>query len=116
MDSIGQGGVVSNGGREASRGTERRVDSKVDLVPRDYPMLQGNQSREVKKIHFPYKEPRIDQRMYQAEIPRLQGRAPNRAVTRGSLSPRVGEDIFSGRVDGPVFVPVCRWTEVNRAQ
>ena len=95
MDSIGQRRVVSNGGREASRGTERRGDSKVDVVPRDYPKSQGNQSREV-KIHFPYKEPRINQRLYQADIPRLQGRAPNRAVTRDSLTARVGEDILSG--------------------
>ena len=82
MDSIDQGRVISDGGREDSRGTERRVDSKV--------------SREVKKIHFPYKEPRINPRLYQAEIPRLQGRAPNRAVTRDPLSPRVGEDILLG--------------------
>ena len=96
MDSIGQEGVVSNHGHEASRGTERRVDNKVNLVPRDYPILRGNQSREVKKIHFPYKEPRINQRLYQAQIPRLQSPAPNRAVMRGSLSPRVGEGILSG--------------------
>lgn len=45
----------------------------------------------MKKVHFPYKEPRIDQRFFQAEIPPLKGRAPNRAVTRGSLSSRAGE-------------------------
>lgn len=46
----------------------------------------------MKKVHFPYKEPRIDQRFFQAEIPPLKGRAPNRAVTRGSLSSRAGEE------------------------
>lgn len=94
MNSIGQGGSLSNGGREAAgRGPGRlgSADNKIS-APRDHPMLQtGNQSQEVKKTHYPYKEPRIDQRMYQAEIPRLQGRASNRAVTRGSSSPRAGE-------------------------
>eukprot|EP00752_Nemacystus_decipiens_P009884 g8817.t1 len=46
------------------------------------------QVSEVKKTHYPYKEPRIDQRMYQAEIPAFQGTDSNRAVTRGSSSPR----------------------------
>lgn len=96
MDSLGQNrSFASNGGRvSVVRGSERLVaNDGVSVAPRDHPMLQtGNQSQqEVKKTHYPYKEPRIDQRMYQAEIPRLQGRASNRAVTRGSLSPRSGE-------------------------
>lgn len=52
-------------------------------------MLQVSQ-QEVMKTHYPYKEPRIDQRMYQADIPALRGGDSNRAVTRGSSSPRAG--------------------------
>lgn len=60
----------------------------VQIQQQDHPMLQT----EVKKTtHYPYKEPRIDQKMYQAEIPSLKGRTSNRATTRGSSSPRVGE-------------------------
>lgn len=94
MNSLGQGGSLSNGGREAAGRGSGRLGAAGNTIsaPRDHPMLQtGNQSQEVKKTHYPYKEPRIDQRMYQAEIPRLQGRASNRAVTRGSSSPRAGE-------------------------
>lgn len=94
MNSLGQGGSLSNGGREAAGRGSGRLGAAENTIsaPRDHPMLQtGNQSQEVKKTHYPYKEPRIDQRMYQAEIPRLQGRASNRAVTRGSSSPRAGE-------------------------
>lgn len=86
--------LVFHSGRESAvRGSERLVaNDSANIAPRDHPMLQtGNPSQEVKKTHYPYKEPRIDQRMYQAEIPRLQSRASNRAVTRGSSSPRIGE-------------------------
>ncbi|CAN0582471.1 unnamed protein product, partial [Ectocarpus sp. 12 AP-2014] len=49
--------------------------------------------------HYPYKEPRIDQRMYQADIPALQGGDSNRAVTRGSSSPRAAiPDLRPGQV------------------
>lgn len=108
MNSLGQGGSLSNGGREATcRGSGRlgAADNTIS-VPRDHPMLQtGNQSQEVKKTHYPYKEPRIDQRMYQAEIPRLQGRASNRAVTRGSSSPRAGEKYTKVCAEGITHVP-----------
>lgn len=97
MDLLGTGGNASNGVREsAGRGVERLVESNTIASPRDHPMLQigssSSQSQEVKKTHYPYKEPRIDQRMYQADIPVLQGGDSNRAVTRGSSSPRAGEE------------------------
>lgn len=69
-------------------------DAIVGRVQQDHPMLQtAHQHQEVKRTHYPYKEPRIDQKMYQAEIPRLQGRTSNRAITRGSSSPRAGEEV-----------------------
>lgn len=120
MNSLGQGGSLSNGGREAacrSSGRLGEADNTIS-VPRDHPMLQtGNQSQEVKKTHYPYKEPRIDQRMYQAEIPRLQGRASNRAVTRGSSSPRAGEKCTKVCAEGLKYVPcsLSNLTEMSNA-
>lgn len=92
MDSIGPGRKPSSNGacESAGRASERLVADK-NTTRGDHPMLTGNQ--EVKKTHYPYKEPRIDQRMYQAEIPPLQGGNSNRAVTRGSSSPRTGESV-----------------------
>lgn len=92
MDAIGPGRKTSSNGacESAGRVSERLVAEK-NATRGDHPMLTGNQ--EVKKTHYPYKEPRIDQRMYQAEIPPLQGGNSNRAVTRGSSSPRTGESV-----------------------
>lgn len=93
MDSLAQSGrISSNGDRgSAAHSTEKLIGNQnANVPPRDHPMLQ-TAHQEVKKTHYPYKEPRIDQRMYQAEIPCMQGRSSNRAVTRGSSSPRTGE-------------------------
>lgn len=67
-------------------------------------MLQVSQ-QEVTKTHYPYKEPRIDQRMYQADIPALRGGDSNRAVTRGSSSPRAG-----------VCAKICRLCYVHKSR
>lgn len=94
MDSLAQGGRISSNGDRGSVGhnTEKLIGSQnANVTPRDHPMLQTAHHQEVKKTHYPYKEPRIDQRMYQAEIPSMQGRSSTRAVTRGSSSPRTGE-------------------------
>eukprot|EP00903_Cladosiphon_okamuranus_P013909 g12937.t1 len=88
MDSPGPSGKSSSNGvfEQAGRAPGRLVADGTAAAGRgDHPMLQVS---EVKKTHYPYKEPRIDQRMYQAEIPALQGGDSNRAVTRGSSSPR----------------------------
>lgn len=96
MNSIGKiGSLALANGRECAGRTSDRIvpGNNGKITPRDHPMLQTNdQSNEVKKTQHSYKEPRIDQRMYQADIPLLQGRASNRAVTRGSSSPRAGEN------------------------
>lgn len=92
MDSLGPGGTPSsNGACESAGRVSERLVADGSATRGDHPMLTGNQ--EVKKTHYPYKEPRIDQRMYQAEIPPLQGGDSNRAVTRGSSSPRAGENV-----------------------
>lgn len=92
MDSAGPSGKTSSNGvcDPASRVPGRLVADGT-AARGDHPMLQVS---EVKKTHYPYKEPRIDQRMYQAEIPALQGGDSNRAVTRGSSSPRAGKITF----------------------
>lgn len=92
MDSLGPSGKTSsNGVRELAGRVPGRLVADGSAARGDHPMLQVS---EVKKTHYPYKEPRIDQRMYQAEIPPLQGGDSNRAVTRGSSSPRAGEANF----------------------
>lgn len=98
MDTLGPvGKPPANGGLgSAGRGAERLVvDGNGNASPRDHPMLVQTNPEVKTKTHYPYKEPRIDQRMYQAEIPMLQGGDSNRAVTRGSLSPRAGESKFA---------------------
>lgn len=89
MDSSGPSGKPSSNG--VSELVPGRVVADGNAARGDHPMLQVS---EVKKTHYPYKEPRIDQRMYQADIPALQGGDSNRAVTRGSSSPRAGEGTY----------------------
>lgn len=92
MDSSGTNGKTSsNGVCDLSGRVPGRLVADGNAARGDHPMLQVS---EVKKTHYPYKEPRIDQRMYQADIPPLQGGDSNRAVTRGSSSPRAGESTF----------------------
>lgn len=89
MDSSGTSGkTASNGVCDLVGRMPGRLVAGSNAARGDHPMLQVS---EEKKTHYPYKEPRIDQRMYQAEIPALQGGDSNRAVTRGSSSPRAGE-------------------------
>lgn len=81
-----------NDNHVVGRGTGKLVNDTAGRAKHGHTMLQTAR-KEVKKTHYPYKEPRIDQKMYQAEIPPLQGRNSSRASTRGS-SPRAGEGIF----------------------
>lgn len=76
--------------RRLSRGSNEAANRGMVQIHQDHPMLQT----EVKKstTHYPYKEPRIDQKMYQAEIPSLKAATSTRANTRGSSSPRIGEE------------------------
>lgn len=100
MDSSEPGGKTSaNGVCDLAGRVPGRLVVDGTAARGDHPMLQVS---EVKKTHYPYKEPRIDQRMYQAEIPALQGGDSNRAVTRGSSSPR------AGKMKYPRFICVCR--------
>lgn len=93
MDSsVPSGKISSNGVNELARCAPGRLVADGNAARGDHPMLQVS---EVKKTHYPYKEPRIDQRMYQAEIPALQGGDSNRAVTRGSSSPRAGKGVLT---------------------
>ncbi len=89
MDPGSSGKPSSNGSCESAGHASERLVADGNAARGDHPMLQVSQ-QEVTKTHYPYKEPRIDQRMYQADIPALRGGDSNRAVTRGSSSPRAG--------------------------